>query len=404
MKKNIIHIDLDTFFVSCERLMDSSLVGKPVLVGGTSNRGVVSACSYETRRYGVYSGMPMRMAKQLCPDAVVIRGNGGIYGKYSKIVTEIIKEEVPLYEKSSVDEFYLDMTGMDRFFGAYKWALELRKKIIDNTGLPLSLGMSTSKTVAKITTGEAKPNGHLRINSGEERAFLAPLSIKKIPMVGDQTYKKLRSMGVNKIKTLQEMPMELMQQVMGKNGVSIWKKAHGIDNTPVIPYRDKKSISSSITFSKDTTNIKVLKEILCTMTEKLAYYLRLGNKLTSCVAVTIRYSDFDTRSRQCRISETTSDHILIKTVMSLFDQLYNRRVLVRLVGIRFSHLVEGGYQIDLFKDTEEMMSLYQALDKIRNRYGENIIKRAITMDTTGIGQFSNPFNGEPSYMPAHRRI
>ncbi len=402
--KTIIHMDLDTFFVSCERLLDPSLVGKPVLVGGTSNRGVVSACSYETREFGVYSGMPMRMAKQLCPEAIVIRGNGGIYGKYSAMVTDIIREEAPLYEKASIDEFYIDMTGMDRFFGSYKWAVELRERIIRETNLPISLGISSSKTVAKISTGEAKPNGHIQVEKGKEKQFLSPLSIKKIPMVGDVTYKKLRGLGVEKIKTIQEMPLELMQKIMGKNGVAIWKKANGIDNTPVIPFREKKSISSSLTFGKDSTDVKKIKEILCTMAEKLSYYLRKGNKLTACVTVTIRYSDFDTHSKQSRISYTSSDHVLIKTVMDLFDGLYSRRVLIRLVGVRFSHLVSGGYQINLFEDSEEIMNLYQAMDNIRNRYGQNAIRRVATMDTTGIGHFQNPFSGEPNFVPAHRSI
>ncbi|MFT4661861.1 MAG: DNA polymerase-4 [Patiriisocius sp.] len=397
-------MDLDTFFVSCERLLDPSLNNKPVLVGGTGNRGVVSACSYETRLFGVYSGMPMRMAKMLCPEATVIKGNGGIYGKYSKMVTDIIKEEAPLYEKSSVDEFYIDMTGMDRFFGAHKWAVELRQRIIRETNLPISLGMSSSKTVAKISTGEAKPNGFLKIERGQEKPFLAPLSVKKIPMVGDKTYKMLRDMGVEKIKTIQEMPMDLMRRIMGKNGVAIWKKAQGIDNNPIIPYHEKKSISSSLTFGKDSTDVKRLKEILCAMTEKLSYYLRMGNKLTACVSVTVRYSDFDTHSRQSRIDHTANDHTLIEIVMGLFDKLYTRRVLVRLVGVRFSHLVDGGYQINLFEDPEEMVKLYQAMDKIRDRYGQNAIRRVSGMDTTGIGQFSNPFNGEPNFVPAHRRI
>lgn len=404
MKKSIIHIDLDTFFVSCERLMDSSLVGKPVLVGGVSGRGVVAACSYEAREYGIHSAMPMRMAQQLCPHAIVIKGHAGQYSKFSEQVTEIIKEEAPLFEKSSIDEFYIDVTGMDRFFGCYKWAKELRSRIQRETGLPLSFGLSTSKTVAKITTNEAKPDNHREIPYGTEKPFLAPLSIKKIPMVGDQTYATLRNMGIEHIKTVQEMPMELMHRVLGKNGVAIWKKAQGIDNTPVIPFHERKSISSSITFERDSTDVRKMKEILSTMAEKLSYYLRMGNKLTSCVTVTVRYADFQTTSKQSRIPYTSCDHTLIKTTMDLFYSLYNRRVLARLVGVRFSHLVEGGHQINLFEDSEEMINLYQAMDKIRDRYGQDAIKRVVAMDTRGIGQFSNPFNGQPPVIPAHRRI
>ena len=400
----ILHLDLDTFFVSCERLLDSSLNGKPVLVGGTSDRGVVSACSYEARQFGVHSAMPMRMARKLCPEAVVIRGSSSIYSKYSNMVTDIIKEDSPLYEKSSIDEFYIDITGMDRFHSSYKWASELRQRIMRETNLPISFGMSTSKTVSKIGTGEAKPNGQIHIERGFEKNFLAPLSVKKIPGVGDKTYRKFRSMGIEKIETIQEMPLELMERVFGKNGVIIWKKANGIDNTPVISYRDRKSISSSLTFEKDTIDVRKLKEILTTMAEKLAYALRKGDKLTSTVAVTVRYSDFDTRRRQKHIPYTANDHTLIATVLGLFDQLYQRRVMARLVGVRFSGLVGGGYQINLFEDSERTIHLYQAMDKVRNRFGVSAVKRAVTMDTKGVGMMTNPFNGQAPIIPAHRRI
>ncbi len=404
MGRSIIHMDLDTFFVSCERLMDSRLKGRPVLVGGTSGRGVVAACSYEARTFGVHSAMPMRTAQQLCPQAIVIKGNGGQYAKFSEAVTEIIKEDAPLFEKSSIDEFYIDASGMDKFFGCYKWAQELRNRILKETGLPISFGLSTSKTVAKVSTNEAKPNNHIQISEGDEIDFLAPLSIKKIPQVGTQTYVQLRNMGIEYIKTIQEMPLELMEKALGKPGVNIWKKANGIDNSPIVPYHERKSIGSSITFEKDSTDIQKMKDILSTMSEKLCFYLRNGNKLTSCITVTIRYSDFQTTSRQCKIPFTSCDHILMKKTLELFQQLYNRRVMVRLVGVRFSSLTEGGHQINLFEDSEEMIKLYQAMDKMRNRYGQNAIKRGTTMNTRGIGQASNPFNGQPPVVPAHRRI
>ena len=177
----IVHIDLDTFFVSCERLLDNRLVGKPVLIGGTSDRGVVASCSYEARYFGVHSAMPMKLARQLCPEAIIIRGNSGIYSRYSDMVTDIIKADVPVYEKTSVDEFYLDLTGMDRYFGCMKYATELRHRIIRETGLPISFGLSINKTVSKIATGEAKPNNQLQIETGTEKPFMAPLSIRKIP-------------------------------------------------------------------------------------------------------------------------------------------------------------------------------------------------------------------------------
>ncbi|HEY4799214.1 MAG TPA: DNA polymerase IV, partial [Bacteroidia bacterium] len=387
----IIHIDLDTFFVSCERLLDPKLNGRPVLIGGTSDRGVVASCSYEAREYGIHSAMPMRMARQLCPHAVVIRGNAGTYAKFSDMVTEIIKERSPLFEKSSIDEFYIDVSGMDKFFGCYKWAQELREKIRRETHLPLSFGLSTNKTVSKITTGEAKPDNHKQIPKGMEKEFLAPLSVKKIPGVGDQTYKFLLELGVRTIGTLQNMSAEVMEQVLGKNGITLWKKANGIDNSPVIPFHDRRSISSSLTFERDTIDVESLRAILCAMAEKLCFCLRNGNKVTSCVTVTVRYSDFATHSKQEKIPHTSCDHILIKKTLELFNALYNRRVLCRLVGVRFSHLAEGAHQINLFDDSEEMIRLYQAMDRLRNRFGHDAVMRAVTMDVSGVGQMSNPF-------------
>ncbi len=403
MAKNILHLDLDTFFVSVERLLDSRLEKKPILVGGLSDRGVVAACSYETRGYGIHSGMPMKMAKELCPEAVQIRGNAGTYSQHSDKVTEIIKEYVPLFEKSSIDEFYADLSGMDRFFGSYKYASELRQRIIKETGLPISFGLSVNKVVSKVATGEAKPNNQLKIDYGLEKTFLAPLSIKKIPMVGDKTYQTLRNLGLRKVGTVQEMPMDVMQRVLGKNGTVIWKRANGIDHTPVIPFWERKSISNERTFDKDTIDVIKLRGLLIAMTENLAYQLRRGEKLTACIAVKIRYSDFNTYSKQMRIPYTSADHILIPKILELFKTLYNRRLLVRLIGIRFTHLVSGNYQINLFEDTEEALNLYQAMDHIRNRYGDKSVVRASAMGKNTIGRMHNPFNGQPPIVLAHRK-
>ncbi|MGB5356952.1 MAG: DNA polymerase IV, partial [Eudoraea sp.] len=376
MEKTILHLDLDTFFVSVERLINSELQNKPLLVGGTSDRGVVAACSYETRGFGVHSGMPMKMARELCPEAIVIRGNAGTYSKHSDIVTDIIKEEVPLFEKSSIDEFYADLSGMDRFFGCYHYASELRKKIIKETGLPISFGLSVNKVVSKVATNEAKPNNQLKVDAGYEKPFLAPLSIKKIPMVGDKTYQTLRNLGLRKVKTVQEMPIDLMRRVLGANGTMIWKRANGLDNSPVIPFCERKSISTERTFDRDTIDVTKLRGVLIAMTENLAYQLRRGEKLTACITVKIRYSDFNTYSKQVRIPYTSADHILIPKILELFKTLYNRRLLVRLVGIRFSHLVSGNYQINLFEDTEEALNLYGAMDAIRERFGDKSVLRA----------------------------
>jgi len=401
-ERAIVHMDLDTFFVSCERLLDSRLIGKPVLIGGTSDRGVVASCSYEARKFGVHSAMPMRMAKQLCPEAIVLRGNSGIYSKFSNDVTEVIKESVPLYEKTSIDEFYIDLTGMDKFFGCHKLASELRQRIIKETGLPISFGLSINKTVSKIATGEAKPNNEINIIKGTEKPFLAPLSVKKIPMVGNVTYKTLCDLGVKRIQTVQEMPMELMHKVLGSNGLVIWKKANGIDNSPVVQYQERKSISTERTFGKDTTDVVKLKGLIIAMTENLAYQLRRGNKLTACVTFKIRYSDFQTYTQQKHIAYTAMDHNLIPAVLDLFNKLYNRRLLVRLIGVRFSHLVEGGQQINLFEDNQKHLNLIQSIDKLRERYGDRAVISAAGMEAKTISRW-NPFNGEPPPLLANRR-
>ncbi len=404
MNRTIAHFDLDTFFVSCERRLDSRLEGKAVIVGGTGDRGVVSAASYECRTYGVHSGMPMKLAKQLCPQAIVIRGNAGIYTKFSKEVTEIIQSEVPVLEKASVDEFYVDLTGMDRFFGCYSFATELRTKIMRETGLPISFGLSPNKTVSKVATGEAKPNNQLRIAAGTEKEFLAPLSIKKIPMVGEKTYRTFCNLGVREVSVVQQMPVEMMSSVFGKNGRIIWQRCQGIDHTPIIQYHERKSISSERTYGKDTTDITKLKTTLTAMSENLAFQLRRGGKLTSTITVKVRYSDFQTYSKQLKIPYTSADHHLIPKVLALFEKLYNRRLLIRLVGVRYSALTTGTYQIKLFDDPKRTVNLYKAMDDIRIKYGDRSIMRAATMGEGArtIGNQGNPFNGQPPIVLAHR--
>ena len=394
-------MDLDTFYVSVERLVDSRLIGKPVLLGGTGDRGVVASCSYEARSFGVHSGMSMKMARQLCPEGIVVRGEAGTYSKFSKTVTEIIKEDVPLLEKSSIDEFYIDLTGMDKFFGCYKLASHIRQRIIKETGLPISFGMSVNKTVSKIATGEAKPNNQLNIDFGAEKPFLAPLTVNKIPMIGKKTAFMLNRMGVQKIHTIQDMPLELMEKAFGKNGKMIWQKANAIDFSPVIPYHEKKSISTERTFMKDTIDVNRLRNFVVAMVEQLAYELRRAHKVCSCVAVKIRYSDFQTVSKQKAIPYSAADHILIQHATALFDDLYNRRIRVRLVGVRMSDLAGGGHQIDLFNDDEKTINLYHAMDKVKNRYGANAVRRSIAMEINGLGR-GNPFSGEPNVVPAHR--
>ncbi|MCX2839097.1 DNA polymerase IV [Salinimicrobium sp. MT39] len=403
LKRSILHLDLDTFFVSVERLLNSELQDKPLLVGGLGDRGVVAACSYETRKFGVHSGMAMKVARQLCPQATVIKGDSSVYTKHSHIVTDIIKSKVPSFEKASIDEFYADLSGMEKFFGTYKFAGELRQTIIRESGLPISFGLSQNKVVSKVATGEAKPNNQMIILQGNEKSFLAPLSVRKIPMIGEKTFQKLLNLGVRDIQMIQEMPVEMLEGVLGKNGRSIWKRANGIDDSPIIPFHERKSISAERTFHKDTINMVQLRATLVAMAENLAFQLRRGNKLTSNLSVKIRYSDFHTYTKQAKISYTSADHLIIPKVLELFNQLYNRRLLIRLVGVKFTGLVGGHYQINLFDDSEEMLSLYNSMDRIRERFGDHSVIRAATIGGTSVGRMNNPFNGEPPILHAHRQ-
>ena len=380
MERNIIHLDLDAFFVAVECKKNPRLNGKPLIIGGSSRRGVVAACSYETRKFGVHSAMPMYLALQLCPDAKVISGDMEAYSQASHDVTEVIAEQAPAFEKSSIDEFYIDASGMDRYFGAFKWAVELQKKIIKESNLPISLGMSVNKLVSKVVTAEFKPNAQRCIPAGEEKDFLAPLAIEKIPMVGKKTASFLYDMGVRTVQTLREMPVQFLVSAFGKNGLSLWNKARGVDTSPVVPYSEQKSISTESTFESDTIDVQRLKNILIAMVEKVAFNLREQKKLTSCVTVKIRYANFDTETKQVHIPYTASDHVLLRVVKDLFDKLYKRRMLLRLVGVRLSGLVHGNHQISLFDDTAENINLYQAIDQIKHRHGVEKLIRANTID------------------------
>jgi DNA polymerase-4 len=374
--RNIIHLDLDTFFVSVERLINPKLNGKPVLVGGAGDRGVVASCSYEARKFGIRSAMPMKTALRLCSHAVVVKGDYEAYSKYSNLVTDVIRDKVPLFEKSSIDEFYVDMTGMDKFFGCSLYSKELKQRIYRESGLPISYALSSNKLISKVATNEVKPNGQIEINFGNERSYLAPLKVDRLPGVGDKTKILLINMGIHKVETLALIPVPLMINLLGKPGIDLHRKANGIDESPVVPFHEAKSISTEHTFQKDTIDLKILHPELVRQTEKIAFQLRSENKLTGCITVKIRYSDFDTNTIQKTIAYTNQDHIILQTVKELFTKLNSRRVLVRLIGVRFSNLIPGNYQIDLFNDTPHAISLYQRIDSIKRQFGEKFIQKA----------------------------
>jgi DNA polymerase-4 len=375
----VLHLDLDAFFVSVECLKNDSLKGKPLIIGGGSDRGVVSSCSYEARRFGVHSAMPVKMALRLCPDAIVLRGDMDSYSHHSHVVTDIIAAQAPTFEKASIDEFYLDLTGMDRYFGCFRWSQELRQRIMRESGLPISFGLSVNKLVSKVGTGEVKPNGMIAVDAGKERGFLAPLSTGKLPGIGKETYKKLSFMGVRTVKVLSEIPMPLLERQFGKHGRDLWRKANAMDDSPVEPYEEQKSMSTERTFAQDTLDVGGVRDKLRSMADQLAFELRQSGRLTSCVTVKIRYADFNTYTMQRRVPYTAIDNILRATAVELFDRLYQRRQLIRLIGVKFSGLVRGSYQINLFEDTQEELSLLQAMDHIRKRFGTKAVMRASGM-------------------------
>ncbi len=374
--RSVAHFDLDAFFVQVEYLRNSSLRGKPIAVGGQSDRGVITSCSYEARRFGVHSAMPVRLAKRLCPELLVIRGDMENYSRFSALVTDIIRSEVPLFEKSSIDEFYIDMTGMDKFFGCLQHVAELRKKIVKESGLGISYALATNKLISKVATNENKPNGQVQVQPGFEKSYLAPLAVEKMPMIGNQTATLLRRMGVETIAVLSQIPVEMLMNLLGKNGIDLWRKAQGIDETPIVPYHEAKSIGTENTFDKDSIDIPFLHRELGRMAERIGFELRSSGKLTGCVTVKIRYSDFQTMTMQATIPYTANDEILIRKARDLFTKLYDRRMLVRLVGVRFTHLVAGTHQIHLFEDTQESIQLFQAIDSVKKQFGEGILSRA----------------------------
>jgi DNA polymerase-4 len=388
-KRHIVHIDLDSFFVSVERKFNPSLIGKAVIIGGSADRGVVASCSYEARAFGVHSAMPTRQALKLCPHAIVIHGTHGRYSEASREVTEIIHRSVPLYQKTSVDEFYIDLSGMERFHDPYKIASDLRQRVIRETGLPISFGMASGKAIAKMATNQAKPNGQLYIEHGKEKEFLAPLPIRKIPGLGENTCQKLYQYGIEKIGDLQRVNLKFLETVFGKMGTYIYNKANGIDDSEIVPHSDRKSISTEHTFESDVADRRTLETILVSMTEELAGKLRRENKVSSCLAIKIRYANFDTHTQQQKIALTAAEHILIPGIKNLLTKAWNQHRPIRLIGVRLSNLCTGSYQINLFEDNEERIRLYQAMDNINFRFGDKTVCRAAGMEI-GARTF-NPF-------------
>ncbi|MFN6373989.1 MAG: DNA polymerase IV [Chitinophagia bacterium] len=371
----IAHFDLDAFFVSVERILDPSLEGKALILGGSRERGVVSTCSYEARKFGVRSAMPMARAVSLCPHAIVMKGSRGQYGKFSQWVTDIIAAKAPLFEKASIDEFYVDLTGMDRFFDPLQWTIDLRTEIMEKTRLPISFGLASNKMVAKMATNAAKPNGYLQVMPGKEKEFLAPFPVGDIPGVGEHTLKSLNSLGILSIEDLSSYPVNLLEQYFGKYGEVLSRKAIGDYEGSVHTDHESKSISTEHTFFENTGDVDFLLNELKRMTEKIGHELRGEKRMTRCVAVKIRYPDFQTHTRQLSIQPTSFDDEIIKVVRELFHQLYDGKTPLRLIGVRFSELIEQHLQTDLFQNKLKKDRLYQAIDVVKKRFGKGSVGR-----------------------------
>jgi DNA polymerase-4 len=378
-QRYIAHFDLDSFFVSVEMLLDPSLLGKAVVVGGSKDRGVVTTCSYEARKFGVRSAMPMRKAMELCPHAIIVKSSYGQYAKYAAWVTNIIAANAPLYEKASIDEFYIDLTGMDTFFNPLEWTIKLRQTIMDETGLPISFGLATNKLVAKIATDEAKPNGYLFVTPGKEKEFLAPLPVEKLGGVGKKSHQTLLGLGIYTIGDILKYDAGLLEKALGKWGTQLVRQANGLSDSVVSPHRESKSISAENTFEENTSDLEILLAQLVGQAERVAYELRQEKKYATCVAIKFRNANFETSTRQITIPATIADSDIIKAATDLFTKLYVPGTMVRLLGVRLAGLTDTGAQTNLFDNKTEQHALYDAIDAVKNKFGKSVLRKARTI-------------------------
>lgn len=380
--RRILHVDMDMFFVSVEEVLDPSLKGKPVIVGGSSERrGVVAAASYAVRKYGVHSAMPIAKAKRLCPHAIFLRGSHQRYSDYSARVFEILRRYSPLVEPMSLDEAFVDLTGCERLHGPVLTSAEkIRNEIREVLGLNASIGIASNKLLAKVASAYCKPNGMLWIVPGMEQRFLAPLPIRRVPGIGPKSGAELQRMGVKSVGDLARLPLELLEEVYGKWGVSLYRKARGISDSPVISETEgPRSISRETTLETDLTDPLLLESTLSYLTEKAASQLRENKLFAHTVTLKLRYSDFKTVTRSKTLEiPTAEDHILFKTCAGLFRKLFTHHMRVRLIGIAFTSLTAHPYrQEDLFdgKGGQCLDDLYQGIDHIRHKYGFKSILR-----------------------------
>jgi DNA polymerase-4 len=377
--RQIVHVDMDAFFVSVEELANPSLVGKPVVVGGDPDgRGVVSAASYEARKYGIRSAMPLRTAKRLCPRAIFLHANLQDYGAWSRRVYRIFERYTPDVQAVSIDEAYLDLTGTERLYGPGIGAAErIKLEIKDKLRLNASVGLATNKLVAKVASELAKPNGLCAVLPGCEASFLAPLKIGRLPGVGETTKERLVALGVRRIGQLAQIDKELLVRAFGKMGLWLHERSNGIDTGGVEARSLPKSVSRETTFDEDTADVEKMDRTLFRLVERVGRTLRKEGLQARCLTLKLRYEDFSTVTRSVTLKEGTDlDAVIYEHVKELFSRAYARRARVRLLGVGASHFTSGAWQQSFVGDLDvgKLKRLYRAIDKVRDRFGTDALR------------------------------
>jgi len=371
---SILHIDMDAFFVSVELLARPDLRWLPLVVGGQRyQRGVVSSASYEARKFGVHSAMPLRTAAKLCPHAIFLDGHHELYGEWSDRVASVLGKFSPVVEMASIDEAYVDLDGTERMHGpplaaAHKLLLE----ITATTSLPCSGGLGATRLVAKVASDQAKPRGLVWVAPGSEAAFLAPLTVRRIPGIGKVTEAALNAMGIETVGQLQALPLDRLEDTFGRWGTALFRKAHGIDSYEFFIDAEPKSISHNQTFGVDTNDRALLESTLSHLAQKAAKRLRDAGLRTRTVSVTLRYTDFRTISRSQTLSEPTDlDEIILRTIRGLFVLTWNGATMLRLVGVELLSFSSGPEQLDLLDPgrREKLERLARTTDQLRDRFG-----------------------------------
>jgi DNA polymerase-4 len=371
---SILHVDMDAFFVSVELLERPELRGKPVVVGGRPDqRGVVTAASYEARKYGIQSAMPLRTAGRLCPHAIFLDGHHAKYTQWSDRVATILTNFSPVLEMVSIDEAYLDLAGTERLHGPPLAAADkLLRSITRATGLPCSGGLASTRLVAKVASDQGKPRGLVWVPAGSEERFLAPLPVRKIPGIGKVTERALRALGVETVEQIAAQPQEKLEKIFGQWGTALYRKARGGDSYEFLVDAEPKSISQNHTFNEDTDDLAALTAVLSHLSQKACKRLREAGLVASTFTLTIRYAGFDTHTRSKSLGESTALDAGINAVfLELFQKHCDQRRKVRLLGVRLSNFSHGGEQLDLLQAErrEKLQKLTQATDRLRDRFG-----------------------------------